>query len=152
MSDSILMHATTVAINRMGIIILGPPGSGKSDLTLRLIDQPGFGTGHEVLAARLVADDQTFIRKTRGMLIASAPAALKGLLEIRGQGIVAVGTEDSATLCLAIVLKPEAEIGRMPDAPYTDILGVRLPRADIDPSRASAPARVRAALLGLAFQ
>ena len=43
------IHATCVAIEGRGVLIVGPSGSGKSDLALRLIDR----------GAALVADDYT---------------------------------------------------------------------------------------------
>ncbi|MCY7339163.1 MAG: aldolase, partial [Sphingomonas bacterium] len=35
------IHASTVALNGRAVLITGPSGSGKSDLTLRLLDR-GF--------------------------------------------------------------------------------------------------------------
>ena len=43
-----LLHASCVELSGTGVVLLGPPGSGKSDLALRLIDG----------GARLVADDR----------------------------------------------------------------------------------------------
>jgi HPr kinase/phosphorylase len=40
-----LVHGTCLVIGGCGVLILGASGSGKSDLALRLIDQPGRGTG-----------------------------------------------------------------------------------------------------------
>ena len=148
----IFIHATAVAINGMGVLIMGPPGAGKSDLALRLIDQPGFGLGGALLTAELVADDQTLVRVSDGALIASAPEALAGLMEIRGQGIVRLAARPSARLVLAVTLTPAAEIERMPVDQYTDILGVRLSAISIDATGASAPARLRAALAGVVIR
>jgi hypothetical protein len=61
-----------------GVLLLGPSGSGKSDLALRLI----------AAGAELVADDRTDLFARRGALWASAPARLAGLIEIRNVGIV----------------------------------------------------------------
>ena len=57
-----------------GVLLLGPPGSGKSDLVLRLLER-GF---------MLVADDRVEIEGG----IARPPPPLAGLLEVRGLGIV----------------------------------------------------------------
>jgi serine kinase of HPr protein (carbohydrate metabolism regulator) len=45
------LHATAVALGEAGVLLLGPPGSGKSDLALRLIDR----------GAILIADDLSLI-------------------------------------------------------------------------------------------
>src|SRR4029079_8768067 len=57
-APQITLHASCVALKDDGILILGAPGTGKSDLALRLIDEPGYGAGDELIRGRLVADDQ----------------------------------------------------------------------------------------------
>ena len=47
------IHATSVAAGGRAVLLVGPSGSGKSDLALRLIDR-GF---------TLVSDDRTLLRK-----------------------------------------------------------------------------------------
>src|SRR5258707_15075286 len=88
--DETLVHGTCVTVGEVGVLILGPPGSGKSGLALRLIDQPGFGISGEIKKARLVADDQVAVRREDNRLVASAPLVIAGKLEIRGLGLVAV--------------------------------------------------------------
>ena len=77
------------------MLLLGPPGSGKSDLSLRLIEH-GF---------LLVADDRVDI--TDGM--ASAPAALAGRLEVRGLGIVYLPYLRTSRLALAVDLADQPD-------------------------------------------
>ncbi len=144
------VHATCVSFAGRGVLILGPPGSGKSDLALRLIDAPGRGTGLESVEARLVADDQVAVRREGDRLIASAPPALKGLVEIRGLGIVTLEPEPEAELRLVVRLVAAPLIERLPEPRAFSLLGLEIPQFDIDPSAASAPARVRAALLSCA--
>lgn len=148
MHEEALIHGTCLAIGGMGVLLLGQPGAGKSDLALRLIDGSGAGLSGAVRSARLVADDQVVIRKADGRLIASAPAALAGKLEIRGLGIAEVPAQPEAMLRLAVRLTPAAEIERLPDLARArmDILGTAIPLVLIDPASASAPARIRAAL------
>ena len=142
------MHASCVALGDSGVLILGGPGSGKSDLVLALIDQPGLGTGSELIRASLVADDQTQIERKGDALFASSPQAIAGLLEIRGQGIVKVDRVAEVRLALVVSLKPWAEIERMPEENdrFSVIAGVKLRAIAVDPSWATAPARIRAAL------
>ncbi|WP_331459605.1 HPr kinase/phosphorylase [Paracoccus liaowanqingii] len=70
------LHATTVALEGRGLVILGPSGSGKSGLALELM----------AVGAVLVADDRTDLRLQQGRLIAQAPPALSGRIEARGWG------------------------------------------------------------------
>lgn len=135
-SEAITLHGTCVAVEGRGVLILGPPGAGKSDLALRLMDE----------GADLVTDDQVRVAVRGSLLIASAPASLAGLLEIRGIGIVRVGAKPEVELAIVIQLENESQIARMPEPEHHDMLGISLPLFRIDPAAASAPARVRAAL------
>ena len=133
-----------------GVLILGMPGAGKSDLVLRLIDEPGFGIGDALIRAKLVSDDQTIIERRGDALYASSPKRIAGLLEIRGQGIVAVGHVPEVRLALVVRLMPAKEIERLPEnAQINRIAGVALPEIAIDPTTVTAPARIRAALTGV---
>ncbi|MFT3988659.1 HPr kinase/phosphorylase [Aestuariivirga sp.] len=146
MPERITLHGTCVSIEGQGVLLLGPPGSGKSDLALRLIDQPGLGTGLDDMRAMLVSDDQVTITVEEESLRAQAPQAIAGLLEIRGLGVVRVPCKLDAVLRMVVRLKPAAEIERLPVPQQTEILGQHLPVHEIDPWALSAPARVRAAL------
>jgi len=148
MHEEALIHGTCLALGDDGVLLLGAPGSGKSDLALRLIDAAGMGLSGVARIARLVADDQVAIRRAEGRLIASAPQALAGKLEIRGIGIVDIAPQANAALRLAVRLTPAAEIERLPDLAQArmEILGIAIPLVLIDPEKASAPARIRAAL------
>jgi HPr kinase/phosphorylase len=132
----VTLHGTVVALGEEGVLLLGKPGAGKSDLALRLIDEGGL----------LVADDQVRMARRGESLIASAPPALAGRLEIRGIGIVRAAAKPEAALAVVVQLETEALIERLPDEETHDILGVRLPLYHIDPVAASATARVRMAL------
>lgn len=148
MHEEALIHGTCLAIGRDGVLLVGKPGMGKSDLALRLIDQGGTGLSGEMRQARLVADDQVVIRKAGDALIASAPPALSGKLEIRGLGIAELAVEADIRLRLAVRLTPASEIERLPDLGRSrmEILGIGIPLILLDPEKASAPARLRAAL------
>jgi serine kinase of HPr protein (carbohydrate metabolism regulator) len=136
------IHASTVAVDGRAVVISGPSGSGKSDLTLRLLDR-GF---------TLVSDDQTIVKREGDRLIASAPPTIKGKLEIRGIGIVDMETVESAPVALYVELT--SEIVRLPDdRRERPVLGVNLPLISVDAQTASAASKVSLALdrLGLKF-
>jgi HPr kinase/phosphorylase len=146
---TLLVHASCVAFGDKGVLIRGKPGSGKSDLVLRLIDAAGFGLGETPLRAKLVADDQVMLARAGDFVHARPPPALAGKLEIRGQGIVDIVWTENIALCLVVDLAPVPEIPRMPDAHdlTTTLLGVEVPRLVLDPAPASAPARIRSFLV-----
>jgi HPr kinase/phosphorylase len=110
------------------VLVVGPSGSGKSDLALRLLS----------LGFELVADDQVTV--TDG--IVSAPAALVGLLEVRGLGIVRLPHRSTARLALVVDLGGRADRMPMPTQhPELDV-----PVVYVDAVAASAADRVILAL------
>ena len=134
------VHASTVASDGRAVLISGPSGSGKSDLTLRLLDR-GF---------TLVSDDQTIVRRDGDRLVASAPPTIKGKLEIRGIGIVEMDTVSDVPVALFVELT--SEIMRLPDdLRERPVLGINLPLVSVDALTASAASKVALALdrLGL---
>ena len=129
------VHASTVATEGRAVLISGPSGSGKSDLTLRLLDR-GF---------TLVSDDQTVVRRDGDRLIASAPPTIAGKLEIRGIGVVDIDHVEDVPVALLVELT--SEIQRLPDdSRERPILGVQLPLVSVDAMAASAPSKVALAL------
>ncbi len=72
------MHAQLLQIFGAGVLFIGESGIGKSEVSMELIKK-----GH-----RLVADDKVNIKEIRGQLVGEAPALLRGMMEIRGIGII----------------------------------------------------------------
>ena len=99
---------------------------------------------------RLVADDQTELRRDGDDIIMSAPATIAGQMEVRGIGIVPVPSVASAPLRLVVDLLPSAEIERMPLPRECSFLGCTVPLIALAPFEASAPAKLRLALRRLA--
>ena len=131
-----------------GVLLLGPPGSGKSDLVLRLIDQPGYGISGALRIAHVVSDDQVAVRLDGGRLVAAPPKSIAGCMEIRGLGLANLPHRAEAALVIAVRLVAKEKIDRMPDMTNDrfEILGTSIPLIAVDAASASAPARIRAAL------
>jgi HPr kinase/phosphorylase len=136
----IRVHGTAIVLGSEGILLRGPSGAGKSDFALRLIDQ----------GARLVADDQTELRRDGDDITMSAPAMIAGQMEVRGLGIIALPSVPSAPLRLVIDLLPSAEIERMPPPRDCHYFGCTIPAIALAAFEASAPAKLRLALRSLA--
>ena len=68
-----LIQATCVAIGGRGVLIQGPPGSGKSSLALALIDR----------GAMLVGDDGLNVEAQGAVLRAFPPPRIAGLIEVQ---------------------------------------------------------------------
>jgi HPr kinase/phosphorylase len=134
------MHATAVAIDGKAVLLRGPSGSGKSDLALRLIDA----------GARLVADDQSELRRCGDGLLVRAPATIAGLFEVRGLGILRLDALAEAPVGLVADLMTADRIDRLPPRRAETILGVAVPQIEIAPFEASAAAKLRLALRALA--
>ncbi len=131
------MHASCVAREGAGVLLLGPPGAGKSDMVLRLLD----------LGFMLVADDRVEISDG----IARPADGLAGLLEVRGLGILRLPYLGHARLRLAVRLAAGTE--RLPSPARHDSLD--LPLVSVDPARIAAARIVGVALdcaLGRATQ
>jgi HPr kinase/phosphorylase len=122
------LHGSCVARNDDAILLVGPPGSGKSDLALRLLAR-GFD---------LVADDQVDIAGG----LASAPPLLAGLLEARGVGIVRLPYRSGIRLALIVDLTTRSD--RLPRPNRNPDLD--LPVVAIDAAAASAPDKIALAL------
>ena len=149
------VHASCVRLGRAGahfrapgdagVLILGPSGSGKSDLALRLI----------AIGAVLVADDRTELFVRRGRLHARPPKSIAGLLEVRGLGIVDVPYAEQVRV--ALVAELSERIARMPSPaffhPPQGLLVPRRawpPRVKFAPFEPSTPAKIAAAAAAFA--
>lgn len=128
------IHATAIAIAGRAVLLVGPPGSGKSDLALRLIDR----------GAALVADDRVVLTRAGDRVLAAPPPATAGLIEIRGVGIV--DAPHVAHVPVALVVELAAVPARLPDAATRDVAGVAVPCLALAAFEASAPLKVERAL------
>ena len=139
-----IRHAGLIALRLSGawagVLIEGASGAGKSDLALRALGE-GF---------RLVADDRTLVLVSAGSLYGRAPPTLAGLLEQRGLGVFCEASITVARVALTVRCDSEPlRIERMPEPRRDHILGLAVPAIDLCPFEASAPAKLRRALLHL---
>ena len=105
-----------MALQGIGLLILGAAGSGKSGLALTLMAH----------GARLVADDRTLITCDSRHLIAESPAPIRGLIEARGIGLLHAEPAGPVPLALAVDLdRPETE--RLPPPRHISLIGCDLP-------------------------
>lgn len=133
------VHASTVSIGGRAVLIAGRPGSGKSDLALRLIDR----------GAVLVSDDYTIVSRSGKRLVASPPETIRGRIEIRGIGLVDMPHETAVPV--ALVVDIDEPVPRMPEPGRTRLIAdIAVPLFALAPHEASAPVKVEQMLKALA--
>lgn len=145
------VHATLVALPRedggeAGVLLLGEPGAGKSDVALQLIDNDGM----------LVADDQVELAFTGGALWGSAPPRIAGLIEARGIGLIRLPYLERVRITMAVRLIAGGAVERMPPRMWYKPPGafraqgaaLRIPAYTLDPREAGTPSKIAAAAFG----
>ena len=130
------IHASCIAIKRKGVLFIGASGAGKSDMALRLI---------EFCGAKLVADDRVDISVVKGQIKASCPNGIKGLLEVRGVGIVSYPYVLKTTVKMIVELTNKP-LERLPVAKFYNLNGIQLPLIRLNPFESSSCAKVLSAL------
>lgn len=140
MSDDLppTIHGTAVALGDRAVLLLGPSGSGKSDLALRLIEA-GW---------TLVADDRVMLSRRGERLTATSPSTLAGLLEARGLGLCRVPFLTEAEVVLAVDLVASGAIERLPQAASRTFLGLVIPLIKLTSFEESVVSKLRLALGG----
>jgi len=129
------LHATSVAIEDNGVAIFGDTGSGKSDLALRLIDS----------GATLISDDITVFSKLEKNINLFGVENTKGLLEVRGIGIITVPYIEGIRLKLVVRLS-DKETERIPKKNQISLLGLKFPKLEINGKNSSSVAKVKVKL------
>ena len=113
--ENLILHASCVAVQSKGVLILGPSGSGKSALALQLM----------ALGADLVADDRTAVTVENGGVMARSPASIRGLIEARGIGILRAPALPHVRLSLVVDLG-QTEPDRLPPRRHVSIAGIEI--------------------------
>ncbi|MBY6057713.1 serine kinase [Leisingera daeponensis] len=110
-TQSLILHASCVALEGRGLLITGVSGQGKSALALQLM---AFG-------AQLVADDRVLLQLLHGQVVASAPEPIRGLIEARFMGLLRAQIRSPVPVA-ALVDLDEAETERLPVRHTTRLL------------------------------
>jgi HPr kinase/phosphorylase len=131
MSDN--LHASCVVVGEAGILLRGPSGSGKSTLARRIVEE----AQRRGLFARLVGDDRINLSVQDGRLVAKGHAALAGLIEARGIGILHNACEAAAVVRLVVEVG-SARLDRMParEELSAELAGVSVPTMAAEPGDA----------------
>jgi HPr kinase/phosphorylase len=115
------IHATLVKMMTRGIVLMGESGSGKSRLALSLLYE----------GAQLVADDMVELFVGPDGLRGRAPNRLKGLIEIRGVGIIDVSAAlgrpfvlDEVSIDLVVSLVKRQDKIRRADTPAVSVIAL----------------------------
>ena len=120
------IHGVLVRVRETGVLIVGESGAGKSECAFSLIRK-----GHQ-----LVADDVVEVFVKTGVMCGRPTEFTRGLMEIRGMGIVDAGAmfgeevlcaESSIDLCVEI--NETAAVDRFGAVKHEQILGeCRVPK------------------------
>ena len=96
MEQKITLHGVFMEVTRLGVLLSGASGVGKSELALELLNR-----GH-----RLIADDAPeFRRLASGSVEGGCPELLRDFLEVRGLGVINV-----RAMFGAAAVAPQAEL------------------------------------------
>ena len=112
------LHSTSIVVEDIGVLIIGEPGAGKSDLAMRLIDS----------GATLISDDLTICKKiSNSILYLYTPPEIKGLIEIKEKGLLTVPFIDGIRLSLVVELSND-KIEDKSENCSCKIMGVKIPK------------------------
>jgi len=138
------LHASGVIAGGHGLLVTGPSGSGKTRLCLDLIDH----CRRNGAFAALVADDQILLQARSGRLIATAPQAISGLVELRGFGPAPLAHVPRMVVDRLVHLVPP-EAPRLAEPAERQIHGVFLPGIDVAAGSGGGAALAVAGWLGI---
>ena len=136
------VHATAIVVGQTGILFVGPSGAGKSTAAFACLSE-AMALGWN---AALIADDRTRLAIEANRCIASCPEPIRGLLELRGTGIISFRRIDRAVIHGAVILAEPSPASRIPPESETfSCSGTSLPLMRLWRDGASGPlSRLRA--------
>jgi serine kinase of HPr protein (carbohydrate metabolism regulator) len=137
------VHASAVSLGGAGVLVRGASGAGKSTLVLDLLED----ARRDGLEAALVGDDRVSLTTEAGRVVAHAVPRLRGQIEVRGLGILAVPAADAVPISLVVDIGAEpAERLPAPETRVTSVLGVSVARLYLCQREPRAARLVRLAL------
>jgi HPr kinase/phosphorylase len=132
-SPSTTMHGSMVDVQGIGVLIVGPSGSGKSESVIGMLQR----------GASLVADDAVRLRLNEDReVVGTAPELTRSKIEVRGLGILDVArlfgvgsVRLSKRLDLIVHLKVGVELHELErvggDQRMEEVLGLEIPSVDL---------------------
>ncbi|SIQ79912.1 Hpr(Ser) kinase/phosphatase [Rhizobium sp. RU33A] len=119
------IHATAISVDGLGLAFVGPSGSGKSSLAFDCLAEAKLAN----IPAALISDDRVIVSLENGQVFASCPEPIRGLIELRYSGIVAVDHVDRAELSYIVLPVGADERHRLPpDDEHAELVaGLSLP-------------------------
>ncbi len=112
-AERMTLHGVFMEVMGIGVLIMGDPSIGKSELALELVSR-----GH-----RLIADDSPeFARVAPDLLVGTCPEILRNFIEVRGLGVLniramfgdaAVKYSKYLRLIVRLIRMPEQELNRI---------------------------------------
>ena len=130
------IHACALRIGEAGLLIRGASRSGKSSLTLALIEEAKA----QGRPARLVADDRFGLRHEEGALYAQPHPAIAGQIEKRGFGILTLPHEPRVRLTHVIDLTDQSPPKELVERGGYAVDGVTLTRFELPAGEPPGPA------------
>lgn len=135
-----IFHASAVAIDGRGVVLLGASGSGKSSLTARLL---------QICEGEFIGDDRLVLDEQDGQIFASPHDTLRGLLELRGLGVVRRAYISRAPIHLAVELCAREDVARMAPADWFTYGEGRVARLRLHAHDSATPMIIQTALKAL---
>ena len=118
---SITLHANCFILGHKGVLLKGESASGKSALTLALVERASWSGNY----ACLVSDDYTELFLKQKKLYGRAPEKLRGGIEIRGAGLYRMAFEPDVAINFVVSLSKEAK--RFPEGEKITYCGIEVP-------------------------
>jgi serine kinase of HPr protein (carbohydrate metabolism regulator) len=124
------IHGTAITVDGIGLLFVGPSGSGKSSIAFDCLAEARLMG----CSGALISDDRVLVTKREEKITAAGPEQIRGLIELRYTGIVAVDHIAEADLHYAILPVSGPEADRLPAdqevftvTPSIQLPAIRLP-------------------------